>query len=165
MKRKILTLFLLSVTVLINAGQHPSLMLTQQGVKEIRTSMNKYPSFLQSVNELKILADAAVSEEILVPIPKDGGGGYTHEKHKNNYYEMSASGTMYQLTGNVKYAQFVKAMLFKYAEMYPTLGLHPAVNSSTPGKIFWQALNDAVWLVHVANAYDCIYDFMSKNDR
>ncbi len=164
MKTSMLTLLLFVVSVHI-AGQHPGLLLTPQGVKEIKSSMNKYPAFIQSVNELRIKADAALSKEILVPVPKDGGGGYTHEKHKNNYYEMNAAGSMYQLTGNVRYARFVQDMLLKYADMYPTLGLHPAVNSSTPGKIFWQALNDAVWLVHAANAYDCVYDFMSKKDR
>jgi len=165
MKTKILTFFLLSVTVFMNAGQHPALLLTQQGVKDIRSTMNKYPSFLPSMNELRLMADAALSNEILVPVPKDGGGGYTHEKHKSNYYEMNAAGTLYQLTGEKKYAQFVRDMLLQYADLYPTLGLHPAIKSATPGKIFWQALNDAVWLVHVANAYDCIYDFMGEKDR
>ncbi|MCX6308778.1 MAG: alginate lyase family protein, partial [Bacteroidia bacterium] len=166
MKAKILILLIvLSVSALLHAGQHPGLLLTKQGVKEIRSSMDKYPQFLPSVIELKAIADAALSQPLLVPIPKDGGGGYTHEKHKNNYYEMNAAGTLYQITEEKKYAQFVRDMLLKYADLYPTLGLHPAVNSSTPGKIFWQALNDAVWLVHVANAYDCIYDFMSEKDR
>ena len=149
----------------IHASQHPCLSLTPKGVKEIRSSLNKFPLFDKSVNELKIIADEALKKEILVPIPKDGGGGYTHEKHKNNYYEMNAAGTIYQISGEVKYAQFVRDMLMKYTEMYPTLGLHPAVKSDTPGKIFWQTLNDNVWLVNVAKAYDCVYDFISKDDR
>lgn len=158
--------FLLSVVPAnLNASQHPGLFLTPKGVKEIRSSMGKYPSFDKSVNELKEIADKALTEEMLVPVPKDGGGGYTHEKHKNNYYEMNAAGTVYQITGEVKYAQFVRDMLMKYAELYPTLGLHPAVKSDTPGKIFWQTLNDNVWLVNAANAYDCVYDFISKEDR
>ena len=90
---------------------------------------------------------------------------FTHEKHKNNYYEMNASGMLYQITGEKKYAQFVLGMLKKYAEIYPTLGTHPAQNSETPGKLFWQALNEAVWLFHTANAYDCVYNFINLTDR
>jgi len=164
-KFRMLLLLLFVAAVPLQAGQHPGLLLTPQGVKEIRSSMNNYPSFFQSVNELKTLADAALSNEMLVPVPKDGGGGYTHEKHKNNYYEMHAAGTLYQLTGEEKYARFVKDMLLKYAVLYPSLSLHPAAKSSTTGKVFWQALNDAVWLVHVAIAYDCVIEFMSLKDR
>ncbi|MFT3753730.1 MAG: alginate lyase family protein [Paludibacter sp.] len=165
LKKLIATVILTFSLFTVLAGQHPGLFLTSTGVKEIRTSLGKYQTFDKSYNELKQLADNALTKEIEVPVPKDGGGGYTHEKHKNNYYEMNAAGIMYQLSGNKKYAQFVNSMLLKYAALYPSLGTHPAANSETPGRLFWQTLNDAVWLVHTANAYDCVYDFMSKNDR
>lgn len=167
MRTKLLiTLIVLSVTFSKSfSGEHPGLFLTPKGVKEIKKSLGKYPAFDTSYAELKDIADKALASEITVPQPKDGGGGYTHEKHKNNYYEMNAAGILFQLTGNKQYAQFVRDMLMEYANMYPTLGLHPAVKSKTPGKIFWQALNEAVWLVHTANAYDCVYNFLSESDR
>ncbi|HET9571863.1 MAG TPA: alginate lyase family protein [Bacteroidales bacterium] len=167
MKTKIwiLSFLLLIIGAKLSASVHPGLMLTPKGVKEIRSSMSKYPLFIKSLNEQRSIADKALAAEMVVPVPKDGGGGYTHEKHKDNYYEMYAAGTLYQITGYTRYARFVRDMLLKYADLYPTLGLHPAVKSATPGKLFWQALNDAVWLVHVANAYDCVYDFMSEKDR
>lgn len=146
-------------------AEHPGIFLTPSGVKEIKQSLGKYPAFDNSFNELKCIADKALTAEIIVPVPKDGGGGYTHEKHKNNYYEMNACGILFQITGNQKYALFVKNMLFKYAELYPTFGLHPAKKSEAPGRLFWQTLNDAVWLFHTANAYDCIYNYLSINDR
>lgn len=164
-KAKIITLILLFTFSASYAKQHPGLFLTSQGVKEIKKSLSKYPAFDSSYLELKNIADAALRSEITVPIPKDGGGGYTHEKHKNNYYEMNAAGILYQITGNKKYAQFVRNMLMEYASMYPTLGLHPAVKSATPGKLFWQALNESVWLVHTANAYDCVYNYINETDR
>lgn len=167
MRTKLLiTLILLSVTFSKSfSGEHPGLFLTPKGVKEIKKSLGKYPAFDKSFAELKDIADKGLKSEITVPQPKDGGGGYTHEKHKNNYYEMNAAGILFQLTANKQYAQFVRDMLMEYANMYPTLGLHPAVKSKTPGKIFWQALNEAVWLVHTANAYDCVYNFISETDR
>jgi len=158
-----LAIFIATLTA--SAAQHPGLFLTPNGVKEIKASLGKYPLFDKSYNELKAIADKALTEQIEVPVPKDGGGGYTHEKHKNNYYEMNAAGTLYQLTGNVKYAQFVLDMLLKYAQIYPTLDLHPVIKSEARGKLFWQTLNDAVWLVHTANAYDCVYNFISEHDR
>lgn len=165
MKLQILIILLATAFATSYAAQHPSLFLTPNGVKEIKKSTGKYPAFDKSVTELKQIADNALLSEIIVPIPKDGGGGYTHEKHKNNYYEMNACGIMFQLSGKKEYALFVRNMLLKYAEMYPTLGLHPAVKSETPGKIFWQTLNESVWLVHTAIAYDCVYNFISETDR
>jgi len=163
--KQIFFLLLFLPITYIHAGQHPGLFLTPKGVQDIKASLGKYPLFDKSYNELKAIADQALTEQIEVPVPKDGGGGYTHEKHKSNYYEMNAAGTLYQLTGNVKYARFVKDMLMKYALLYPTLGLHPLVKSDVRGKLFWQTLNDAVWLVHAANAYDCIYNFIDEKDR
>ena len=43
--------------------------------------------------------------------------------------------------------------------------LHPQERSYARGKIFWQCLNDANWLVYVSQAYDCIYEYLSKEDR
>jgi hypothetical protein len=56
-------------------------------------------------------------------------------------------------------------MLLKYAALYPALGLHPQRKGPGPGKLFWQGLNDAVWLVYTIQAYDGIYDFLSDNQR
>ncbi|MDD3078007.1 MAG: alginate lyase family protein [Paludibacter sp.] len=163
--RKTIFFILTTIFSLAAYAQHPGLLLTPKGVKEIKSSMGKYPGFDKSLDEQRQIADQALAEEIIVPVPKDGGGGYTHEKHKNNYYEMYAAGIMYQLTGKKGYAQFVQNMLLKYADLYPTLGLHPAAKSSTPGKLFWQALNEAVWLVHTSCAYDCVYNYIDEKDR
>lgn len=163
--RKITIGLFLILGISLAYAQHPGLLLTPKGVKEIKASLGKIPAFDKAVAEQQRIADLALQSEIIVPIPKDGGGGYTHEKHKNNYYEMFAAGTMYQITGKKTYAEFVRKMLLKYAELYPTLGLHPATKSETPGKLFWQALNEAVWLVHTACAYDCVYNNISEADR
>jgi len=167
MIRKIVFLIgflILSASMILNA-RHPGLFLTTKGVKEIRSSLGKLPAFDKSYLELKKIADEALMTEIIVPLPKDAGGGYTHEKHKKNYYEMNAAGIIFQITKDKRYAEFVKKMLFQYAEMYPKLDLHPVIRSKTRGKIFWQALNEAVWLVHTSMAYDCVHDYLSHNDR
>jgi len=164
LKYRLFIIILFSVATAY-AVEHPNLFLTPAGVKDIKASLGKYPEFDKSFAELKAIADKALTEKMEVPVPKDGGGGYTHEKHKNNYYEMNAAGIMYQLTGNEKYARFVRDMLLSYAQLYPTLGLHPIQKSEAQGKLFWQTLNDAVWLVHTANAYDCVYTLIAEKDR
>lgn len=144
---------------------HPSLLLTKKGVIAMREARGKVPVFDASMARTLAGANAAVASEIIVPKPRDGGGGYTHERHKLNYYEMVDCGIAWQMTGEEKYACRVAEMLAAYAKLYPTLGFHPMTLSKTPGRIFWQTLNESVWLVHAAMAYDCVYDYMSPAQR
>jgi len=92
-------------------------------------------------------------------------GSYTHEQHKRNYKLLQKAGNLYQISNDDRYAKFVKKVLFDYAELYPTIDLHPAKKSYARGKLFWQALNDANWMVFTSQAYDCIYDYLTKEER
>ncbi len=158
-------LFLLfSCTTLLSA-QRPSLTLTKEGITKIKSGLKTAPLFEKELLQIQKEIDLAILKGIDVPIPKDMAGGYTHQQHKVNYNLMHKAGNLYQFTGNEKYASFVKEMLFAYAEMYPSLGLHPTMKSYATGKIFWQCLNDANWLVFTSQAYDCIYDFLSASER
>jgi oligo-alginate lyase len=101
-----------------------------------------------------------------VPLPKDAGGGYTHEQHKRNYRAIAEAGELYRLTGDKKYAGFVRDILVAYADMYPKLGPHPARSKTQhPGRLFWQNLNDAVWLVNSIQGYADIRASLSSADR
>ncbi|WP_173073224.1 alginate lyase family protein [Tenuifilum thalassicum] len=144
---------------------YPKLILKKQDVPQIVEGISKYPLLKASFEKAKSIADNAILNGIEIPIPKDPGGGYTHEKHKRNYIEMYNAGLVYQLTGEEKYAVFVRDMLLKYAELYPTLGLHPMKKNQAPGKLFWQGLNESVWLVYTIQAYDCIHDFLTDTER
>ncbi len=147
-------------------GKHPNLVLTQDGVEQIKNSLGKYPLLDATFADAKARVAADMAQGIDVPIPKDPGGGYTHEKHKLNYDVMLNAAILWQITGDKNYAGFVREMLLAYAKLYPTIGIHPeGKNSGAPGKLFWQSLNDAVWLVHVTQAYDCVYDYLSPTDR
>ncbi|AWG20677.1 heparinase [Flavobacterium faecale] len=147
------------------AQGHPRLVLTQKGVKEIRSKLGTVPLFDASVAEVKKEVDAEILHGIEVPIPKDFSGGYTHERHKKNWLIIQKAGVLYQILGDKKYAVYVKDMLMAYTKLYPTLPLHPQERSYARGKLFWQALNDSNWLVYVSQAYDCVYDFIGAKDR
>jgi hypothetical protein len=144
--------------------KRPRLLLSASDVQLARESMGKYALFDQAIDKAKRMLDQAISRPIDVPVPKDAGG-YTHEKHKQNYKEMQASGVLFQITGDDRYAMFVRDMLLKYAVLYPTLGRHPKATSAESGRLFWQSLNETVWMVHVAQAYDCIHDWLKPADR
>lgn len=143
---------------------HPRLLLTPAEVQEIRAARGHVPLFDAAVAEAAEKVAHALTAPIDVPQPKDAAG-YTHERHKANYAEMQLAGFLYQVTGDARYAAFVKAMLEKYAALYPTLGNHPAAASSSPGRLFHQSLNECVWLVHTSQAYDCIYDTLTADER
>jgi len=156
---------LLSITSQAQQVQHPSIMLTKKNVEAIRAGVNKYPLFKSSYDEVKKDADKAIASPINVPTPKDGGGGITHEQHKNNYKAALACGITYQLTKDGKYARYVKDMLLEYAAVYNTWPRHPKRKQNPGGKMFWQNLNDCVWEVYMIQAYDCVYDYISATER
>jgi len=158
---------LLLVSISFGLGKnnpHPQLLLTKAEAKALNDAKGKYSLLDQTFNKVKAEIEQALSEPVEVPLPGEAGG-YEHEKHKLNYRQMKKAGILYQITGEKKYAEFIKTHLFKYAELYPTLGAHPLSHNQKPGKLFHQMLNEAVWLVNVSQAYDCIYDYLSKRDR
>jgi len=146
-------------------AQHPITFFTKAEAAQVRNSIAKYPVSLSSFNELKKEVDTWINKDVDVPLPKDPAGGYTHEKHKANYMLMFNSGILYNLTGDGKYAALVKQLFLKYAKLNPTLPKHPEAVGSLAGHLFWQALNDANWLVYAGMAYDLIYNSLSPEER
>jgi len=161
----VIIILLVFPALVFAADTHPCLILSKEGVNEIKKEMGRVPLFDATLAKAKAEMDIVVDSPIDVPIPKDAGGGATHERHKKNYSEMHKAGILYQVYGDARYALFVKNMLNQYAKMYPTLPLHPVQKSNYRGKLFWQGLNECVWLVHVAQAYDCVYDYLSVKER
>jgi oligo-alginate lyase len=146
------------------AQQHPSVFLTKADAQSIRANAAKYPVLAASLADAKKVLAEALSHPTDVPQPGEAGG-YAHERHKQNYREMQLAGELYQITGDAKYAVFVRDMLEKYAVLYPTLGPHPLAKDQAPGKLFHQSLNEANWLLATAIAYDCVYDFLKLTER
>ena len=164
--RKAMTFGIFFCLSLIAFGQeHPSLVLTKEGVQQIQSQLGKVPLFDASLADTKAEVDAEIQLGILLPIPKDYSGGYTHERHKKNFLMLEKAGVLFQILGDEKYGIYVRDMLLGYAKLYPTLPLHPQTRSYARGKIFWQCLNDSNWLVYASQAYDCVYDFISPSDR
>jgi hypothetical protein len=125
----------------------------------------RYPWFAKEQARNKAMLEKMMKAGIDVPFPKDKGGGRTHEQHKRNYQALLAAGTLYRLTGDSRYVDYARRMLLEYATLYPTLGPHPEGRGQIPGRVFWQVLNDSVWLVNAVQGYDAIRDALPAKDR
>ncbi len=159
-----LFLFLFATGTALVAGERPNLIIDKKEAAVINNNTGKYTLFDHSLSQLKKAADKAVSSPIVVPPPGEGGG-YEHERHKQNYREMYQAGVCFTLTGEEKYARFIRDMLLEYAKLYPTLGKHPQSRDQAPGKLFHQMLNETLWLTYTSMAYDCIYDWLDAETR
>ena len=149
----------------LQSQEHPKLILTKQGVENIRGGLGEVPLFDESLKNMKEEIDAEMASGIHMPIPEDYSGGYSHERPKKNFMVLQKAGVLYQILQEEKYAVYVRDMLFQYEAMYKTLPIHPKERSYARGKLFWQCLNDSNWLVYVSQAYDCIYDWLSEKER
>ena len=149
----------------LQASEHPNLILTESGVERMRENVGQVPLFDKSLASVKQQVDAEIAMGIDTPIPKDFSGGYTHQRHKQNFFIAQKAGVLYQILGDEKYAKYIRDMLFQYEAMYKALPLHPQERSYARGKLFWQCLNDSNWLVYMSQAYDAIYNYLSKDER
>lgn len=127
-------------------------------------SSSKY-SFDLVMKKLATQVDKRLEAGVPVPYPKDAGGGYTHEQHKQNGKTIYEAGMLFDYVQDTKYVDGVREILFEYAELYPKLGIHPEKKNQSPGKLFWQGLNEAVWLVYAIQGYEQIRDNLSVDDR
>ena len=106
-----------------------------------------------------------MDKPLTIPVPKDPGGGYTHETHKANGFLLYDVGQLYKLTGEKSYADFAGQAMMDYADVYPAWELHPAQKEQSPGRMFWQNLNESMFLLNVSQCYDAIKDALSEEQR
>jgi len=166
-RHAILAVFLLVMTVpaCMAEQDRPRLLMSAADVSLIAESETLPASFAAALESARSKVDAYLDELPDIPVPVDPGGGYTHEQHKRNSTVILNAGVLYQLTGNKAYAALARDMLQIYAQMYPGLPEHPEKKSQSPGKLFWQSLNEAVWLVTSIQGYDAIYTSLGASER
>lgn len=160
----VLTVLAVGAFAATNAVQHPCLMLTPAEVSKIKAGLGHAPLFDAAFAEAKAQLDRSLAAPLDVPVPLDASG-VTSQRHEKNGGDMQVAGFLFQITGDKRYLDFIKNLLDRYATLYPTLGKHPASKGVTPGRLFWQPLNECVWLSRVSQAYDCIYDSLPSEER
>lgn len=147
------------------AGDAGPVLVSADQWRAMAAAGERYPMFAAERRRVEREVRAAMAAGIKVPQPRDLGGGLTHEQHKANYKAIAGAGALYRLTGDKAYAEFARDLLLEYARLYPTLSDHPAGKASVKGRLFWQALNDSVWLVYGAQGYDAIRDTLTPEQR
>ncbi|MEM9386920.1 MAG: alginate lyase family protein [Pseudomonadota bacterium] len=164
----VLAILLLAVTASgahAEVAEHPRLAMSKAGVQLMREGLGQTPLFDASLARVQAEVDAEIALGIDTPVPHDLSGGYTHERHKRNFLLMPKAGALYQLLDDARYAVFLRDMFLQYEAMYGALPLHPQERSYARGKLFWQCLNDANWLLYASLGYDAIYDYLSAAER
>ncbi|HHP0510964.1 TPA: heparinase II/III domain-containing protein [Vibrio harveyi] len=110
-------------------------------------------------------ADAYMAE-VGIEVPGHGeGGGYEHNRHKQNYIHIDLAGRLFLITGEQKYRDYIVDMLTAYAKVYPTLESNTSRDSNPPGKIFHQTLNENMWMLYASCAYSCIYHTLEEEQK
>jgi len=122
-------------------------------------------TFQDTLEAAKAPILAQMNAPFIIPTPKDPGGGYTHEKHKENAKLIYEAGQIYKLTGDKAYADFAGKLMLGYADVYPSWSIHPAKKEQSPGRMFWQNLNESMWLLNVSQSYAAIKGTLTQEHR
>lgn len=145
--------------------ERPRLLVSPADIDLIRTTDEMPVMFEAVLSDAQARVKPFLHQLPDIPVPRDAGGGYTHEQHKRNSAVIQNAGILFQLTGDRAYAELARDMLLAYANLYPTLGEHPKPKEQTAGRLFWQSLNESVWLVTSIQGYDAIFSSLEPGER
>ncbi|MEM8997849.1 MAG: alginate lyase family protein, partial [Acidobacteriota bacterium] len=151
-----------------STGHIPERLRLLNSTEEMRALVGSWPAsplFSGVIERLRGRVESAMRSFPDVPAPRDAGGGYTHEQHKSNGIAIHDAGLLYLWTGQTEYARHAKELLLAYAELYPSLGEHPERKNQAPGRLFWQGLNEAVWLVYAIQGFDAVRETLDGDER
>ena len=97
-------LLLVTTPLVVHASSegHPKLIMTKAGVERIRAQLGSVPLFDATVQAVKAEVDAEIEQGIDTPIPKDYSGGYTHQRHKRNFFMLQKAGVLFQILQDEK---------------------------------------------------------------
>lgn len=141
------------------------LLLNFEEAAELRKELGK-DSLLGKALIRDIKQTDAYMADVGIEVPGHGeGGGYEHNRHKQNYIHMDLAGRLFLITEETKYRDYIVDMLTAYATVYPTLESNVSLDSNPPGKLFHQTLNENMWMLYASCAYSCIYHTISEEQK
>lgn len=135
--------------------RHPYLTLTPADVACARERAAKFPWAQRAMQQLVSNADGE-SAKPLDKLPKQGD--WTHRSVSQRLFQVALAHAM---TGERRYAEWVRDVLLTYADMYPGLPLwrqRCKMLSASP-------LMEATWFVPLVQAYDLVADSDAFTDE
>lgn len=112
-----------------------------------------------------------VDKEVLHGDPsrpdRDFDGVAINTPHSHYAAAIRDAGILFQVTREARYAQRGRALLLAYADRYLSYPLHTTRGEAKigGGRIGPQTLDEAMWLIPVAQGADLIWDTLSAADR
>jgi hypothetical protein len=141
------------------------LLMNFDEAASLRTSLGS-DTLLGNALARDIAQTDAYMQDVGIEVPGHGeGGGYEHNRHKQNYIHMDLAGRLFLITEDNKYRDYIVDMLIAYATVYPTLESNVSLDSNPPGKLFHQTLNENMWMLYASCAYSCIYHTLSDEQK
>ncbi|CAM3124914.1 heparinase II/III domain-containing protein [Vibrio rarus] len=141
------------------------LLLNFEEAAELRKELGQ-DSLLGKALTRDIKQTDAYMAEVGIEVPGHGeGGGYEHNRHKQNYIHMDIAGRLFLITEDEKYRDYIVDMLTAYAKVYPGLESNVSKDTNPPGKIFHQTLNENMWMLYASCAYSCVFHTLSDEQK
>ncbi|WP_153448879.1 heparinase II/III domain-containing protein [Vibrio algicola] len=141
------------------------LLLSFEEAAELGKELGK-DSLLGKALARDIAQTDAYMANVGIEVPGHGeGGGYEHNRHKQNYINMDLAGRLFLITGEQKYRDYIVELLTAYATVYPTLESNVSLDSNPPGKFFHQTLNENMWMLYSSCAYSCVYHTLEEAQK
>lgn len=141
-----------------------SILLTDDEALALQQEVGRTSLMGKTIAAHQKEVDAFMSLDLDVPGHGEGGG-YEHNRHKQNYTYMNLAGRLFLITKEQKYADFVTELLTLYAEKYLTFDFHVQKNTNPTGRLFHQILNEHCWLLYASLAYSCVARSMTEEQR
>lgn len=141
-----------------------AILLTAEEIVELSKEVGR-PSLMGKTIAANI-KEVDAFMQLPMDVPGHGeGGGYEHNRHKQNYTYMNLAGRLFLITKEEKYAEFITSLLMEYADKYLEFGFHVQKNTNPTGRLFHQILNEHCWLFFTSLAYSCISSTLTQEQR
>lgn len=129
--------------------RHPFLRYSAEDVDRVRRLAESDETVRATVKSVCSAADSLIANPL--PIPRE-----RTDDHAEIPGKMARAANAYMLSGDDKYAAWVRQALLDYADFYPTMAPHGGGRA----RIFATAsgLYEAMWYVTTICAYDQVYD-------
>lgn len=155
------------------AKGHPCTTWDKEDAQRFRTMMKTSSVLKDQATALRAAMDRRILQPVEVPPPEKGSDGkWLHlsdakvgKAHNALSLDIANLGTVYQLFGDEKYAEYARKLLLAYAEAWPNYGIGARPGfMHDPSKVFDQRLGDATWLIQVAVGYDFVRESTCFSD-